>query len=74
MENAGKVEKFLADHKIKHLPVLLDHTNKSATVVGLKGLPGTLFLDPKGNIVARADGPLDWQQEDVAKFLKARLK
>ena len=73
-KNAAKVQKFIKDHKIEHLPVLLDPTSKTSKLAGLKGLPGTLIIDQKGNIIARADGPLDWQQEDVANFLKARLK
>lgn len=73
-KNVAKVEKFFKDHKIEHLPVLLDPTVKLAKTAGLKGLPGTLFIDQKGNIIARADGPLDWQQEDVAGFLKLRVK
>ena len=73
-KNAAKVQKFMKDHKIKHLPVLLDPTAKTPKLAGLKGLPGTLFIDRKGKIVARVDGPLDWQREDVVQFIKARLK
>ena len=73
-KNVAKVQKFFKDHKIEHLPILLDPTAKTSKTAGLKGLPGTLFIDSKGNVIARADGPLDWQQEDVAGFLKARLK
>lgn len=73
-KNLAKVQKFLKNHKITHLPALLDPTSKTPKLAGLKGLPGTLFIDSKGNIVARADGPLDWQQEDVAGFIKARLR
>lgn len=72
--NTAKVEKFYKDHKIDHLPVLLDPTTKTPQQAGLKGLPGTLFIDSKGKIVARGEGPLDWQEESVAKFLKAKLK
>jgi len=73
-KNIDKVKKFYKDHKIEHLPALIDPTATTAKAAGLKGLPGTVFIDPKGNIVARADGPLDWQQADVAKFIKSRLK
>lgn len=73
-KNLTKVQKFYKNHKIVRLPAYLDPTNKAATAAGLKGLPGTLFIDAKGRVIARADGPLDWQQEDVAGFLKARLK
>jgi len=73
-KNTAKVQKFLKGHKLESLPVLLDPTAKTPKTAGLKGLPGTLFIDNKGNIIARADGPLDWQRDDVVSFLKARLK
>lgn len=73
-KNVAKVQKFFADHKIEHLPVLLDATSKTPKLANLKGLPGTIFIDSKGVIVARADGPLDWQQEDVAGFIKSHIK
>lgn len=73
-KNVAKVHKFYSDHKIVHLPVLLDTTAKTPKAAGLKGLPGTLFIDSKGNVIARADGPLDWQQEDVVNFIKSRVK
>lgn len=72
--NTAKVKKFYTDHKIEHLPVLMDATTKTPKLAGLKGLPGTIFIDQKGTIVARADGPIDWQREDVVGFLKSRLK
>ncbi|MDX2074570.1 MAG: TlpA disulfide reductase family protein [Alphaproteobacteria bacterium] len=73
-KNAAKVQKFYSNHKILHLPVLLDPTAKLPKIAGLRGLPGTLFIDARGNIVGRAEGPLDWQQEDVQAFLKAHLR
>jgi len=72
-KNIDKVQKFFAAHKIKNLPVLLDPTAKTSKTAGLQGLPGTIFIDPKGNIIARADGPLDWQQPEVSSFIKAQL-
>jgi thiol-disulfide isomerase/thioredoxin len=72
--NIAKVKKFYATYKIIHLPVMLDPTAKTPKTAGLKGLPGTLFINAKGEVIARADGPLDWQREDVAEFLKSALK
>ncbi len=69
-----KVQAFLKSHKIEALTPYLDPTQKTVKLAVLQGLPGTLFIDNKGMIVARADGPLDWQQKSVEEFLKARLK
>lgn len=69
-----KVEKFFAENKIKTLTPYIDPTLKTSKTAGLRGLPGTLFIDSKGNVIARADGPLDWQVDAVERFLTARLK
>lgn len=73
-KNVDKVKAFFTEHKIQHLPVLIDPTAKTHKTAGLKGLPGTIFINQKGEIIARADGPLDWQAAEVAKFIKDSLK
>lgn len=73
-KNVDKVKAFFASHKVKNLPVLVDPTLKSHKAAGLKGMPGTVFINQKGDIIARADGPLDWQQADVANFIKHNLQ
>ena len=69
-----KVQTFLKSHKIEAITPYIDPTQKTLKLAGLQGLPGTLFINSKGIIVARADGPIDWQQKNVQEFLKARLK
>jgi thiol-disulfide isomerase/thioredoxin len=72
--NMSKVKLFFHDKKIEHLDAYLDPTQKMPKLAKLPGLPGTLFVNSKGVIVARADGPLDWQSTEVQKFLKSQLK
>ncbi len=69
-----KVKKFLADHKITHLAPNLDFGNASFKASGLKGLPGTLFIDATGKEIARADGPLDWKNKETVEFIEKALR
>ncbi len=68
--NSAKVGKFFKEHKINNLPILLDPTAKTSKTAGLKGLPGTLFINNKNQIIAIARGPLDWQRKEVVKFIE----
>lgn len=69
--NMAKVKRFFYNQKIKHLPAYIDPTQDMPKRAKLAGLPGTLFVNSKGEVVARANGPLDWQGEEVQKLLKS---
>lgn len=71
--NMNKVKIFYRDKRIKHLDAFLDPTQNMPKEARLPGIPGTIFVDSKGEIIARADGPLDWQSPEVQKFLKKQL-
>lgn len=73
-KNLKKVQDFMSKHQIAHLPPFLDPTLKAAGSAGLKGLPGTLFINQEGEVVAKSEGPLDWQREDVVSFIRTRVK
>lgn len=68
-----KVKAFYAEKKIAHLPAWLDHGNSAFSAARLKGLPGTLFFNEKGEAVARADGPVDWESDAAKKFIEEHL-
>ncbi len=67
------VKAFYASHSITHLPTYLD--NKMAVFRALKfeGLPGTIFINDKGEEVARIDGPSEWNNPEVAAFIEKSL-
>lgn len=71
--NMSKVKRFFADKRIKNLDAALDPTQNMPKLAKLSGLPGTVFVSKRGEIVARADGPLDWESPEVQKFFKAQL-
>lgn len=55
-----KVRLFFDEKGIRNLTPLLDQSNAGFLASKLRGLPGTLFFDKEGKLVARADGPVDW--------------
>lgn len=71
--DAAKVRKFYGDKGIRHLAVALDGANMAFRAAKLKGLPGTVFLNEKGEEIARADGPLDWKAKETITFLDQEL-
>ena len=72
--DSRKVQEFYADKQILHLGVALDSMNKGFSISGIQGLPGTLFINKNGEIVARTDGPVDWQSKDVTDFIESQLQ
>jgi thioredoxin-related protein len=39
-----------------------------------RGLPTTIFLNEKGEEIARAEGPLDWKNDAVKKFIEEKIQ
>jgi thiol-disulfide isomerase/thioredoxin len=73
-KNIDNVKKFYSENHISSLDILMDANMDSFQKLGLKGLPTTIFINSKGKEIARADGPLDWENPSVGKFIEERLK
>lgn len=58
--NIGTVEAFYKENKLD-LPIVMDRKGEMFRAFGLKGLPGTVLLNKKGQIIARRDGVVDWK-------------
>jgi thiol-disulfide isomerase/thioredoxin len=71
--NVAKVKTFFIDKKIVHLPANLDSNNAAFKAAKLKGLPATIFLNEKGEVLGRADGPLDWKAKATTDFIGRAL-
>ncbi|HVT02869.1 MAG TPA: TlpA disulfide reductase family protein [Thermoanaerobaculia bacterium] len=56
-DEPGKIRDFLRDNGSSY-PTLLDSAGKTAIAYGVYGVPETFFLDSKGVIVAKFEGPL----------------
>jgi thiol-disulfide isomerase/thioredoxin len=68
----GVVQKFYAETGIRHLAVFIDATGRTASTLGLIGLPGTLLIDPEENEVGRLIGPAEWDSPEMIAFLEAQ--
>ncbi|MGE0754236.1 MAG: TlpA family protein disulfide reductase [Alphaproteobacteria bacterium] len=72
-KNVKKVQDFYKEHGIHNLSVYMDSTMQLSRSVKSKALPTTLFLNGNGELIARADGPLDWQSERLLQFIASHI-
>lgn len=68
-----KVRQFYTEKQIKNLAANLDVRQTGFSALRLRGLPSTVFIDRKGNEIARAEGPLDWKGKEATGFIDAIL-
>jgi thiol-disulfide isomerase/thioredoxin len=61
---------FLKGHQAAPLGVLTDTDSVMMKTFLLIGMPTTLLIDPKGNVVARAEGPAEWATPEAVKYFK----
>ena len=65
------VDGFLAARKATDLPLALDPKRSAASAFGTEKFPETWFVSPKGEILSRQIGPLDWSAPQSRAELKA---
>ena len=70
-DDEDKILRFLAERGTAY-PTLLDAQGKTAIAYGVGGVPETFFLNPKGTIVAKFEGPLTTEalQTELAKAMR----
>ncbi len=68
------VRAFYTRHGLKALPVMTDKGGIAPEAFHIKGLPTSYLLDPRGRIIARFDGAIDWTALDVRAFLQAQMR
>ena len=56
------VEPFLEPMMLKNILVWYDNKNKSFRQLGLRGLPTTILVNPKGLIIAKLEGAAEWNE------------
>jgi cytochrome c biogenesis protein CcmG/thiol:disulfide interchange protein DsbE len=57
-DEASRINEFLAQHGSGY-PALVDRGGKAAIAYGVSGVPETFFIDTRGQIVSKFEGPLD---------------
>lgn len=65
------VDKFFVEENLKNLPKLYDKSFALAQSMGVLGLPGSVFIDPNGNEVARVQGELVWDSPEAKTLIRA---
>jgi cytochrome c biogenesis protein CcmG/thiol:disulfide interchange protein DsbE len=68
----ARIQEFLKRHGSGY-PALVDKSGKTAIAYGVYGVPETFFIDPRGRIVAKYEGPLGPEAlaANVQKLLEA---
>ncbi|WP_444452761.1 TlpA family protein disulfide reductase [Rhodobacter capsulatus] len=66
-----KVAAFFEKQGITHLPRMIDATERLPRAFGLPGLPASILIDRKGQIVAQLLGPADWSSPEAKAVIAA---
>ncbi len=72
-KGAPLVRKFYKLNKLEGLDVLLDQKGALLRALGVRGLPSTIFIDPKGNEIGRVLGIAKWDTDAAADFITGCL-
>lgn len=72
-EGAQVVIPFVKEHKLTY-PIGLDPKMNVVEKYGVRGLPASYFVDKKGNLVAMALGPRDWDSKTAHALIERLLK
>lgn len=69
-ETPAKAEDFLKEHDAAALGANVDTGSMFMRSFLTPTLPVTVLIDPKGNIIARAEGPAEWDDPDAVAYFK----
>lgn len=74
VQEEGKLVSSFMKKMNLSFPVLLDGKGKTAQSYGIRGLPTTFFLNPKGEIIGKAVGARDWASEESFRLIGELLR
>ncbi len=70
-DDAAKTADFLKSHGAANLAVYRDPELSILTAFGSQGLPFSVVIDSKGREIARASGPMKWDDPAAVAYFKA---
>ena len=70
-DDAAKVADFLKAHGAANLAVYRDPDLSLLTAFGSQGLPFSVVIDARGREIARASGPMNWDDPAAIAYFKA---
>lgn len=69
----GAVVPFFAGRQLRHLKPYSDAKGYLADALGVRGLPTSFLIDPKGFIVGGLEGPAEWDSPDAKQLVRHYL-
>lgn len=63
------VKNFYNMRKIRDIPILFDKGNTAFYAFGVKNLPTTIIISPRGKEVGRVEGNYQWNLPEVEEYL-----
>src|SRR5215471_1088550 len=67
------VEPFVAKHGLDKVKIYLDPKSAVGHAFSVRGLPTTLVIDTKGQVVGRVEGAAEWDSDKMTKALQPFL-
>lgn len=68
-EGVNAVRPYYKNHDITGVPILLDPSSSALDAFEVSGIPFTVIIDRKGEMIASLQGAGDWNSEAVVKRL-----
>jgi thiol-disulfide isomerase/thioredoxin len=68
-DSAGTAKDFYAKNHIPNLPVYFDASHKAWQHTHVNGIPTSLIIDKKGNILQTLEGVVDWNSQKTKGLL-----
>ncbi|MBL0320339.1 MAG: TlpA family protein disulfide reductase [Alphaproteobacteria bacterium] len=63
------VKNFYNSRRISSLPILFDKSNAAFAALGVKNLPTTIIIGPRGKEIGRVEGAYEWNSKEVTDYL-----
>lgn len=70
---AKLVEPFVAEHGLGKLNIYLDPKSAVGHAFGVRGLPTTILIDAKGEVLGRVEGAAEWDSPKMLEVVKPLL-
>jgi peroxiredoxin len=64
---------FVAEHRLT-FPVVIDSRYEIANLYGVRALPASFVVDPRGNLAALALGPRTWDNDAAHSLVEGLAK
>lgn len=68
------VEPFFAEHDLTALAIYIDVKSRLSRAFKVRGLPTTMLIDRRGNLVGAMEGPAEWDGPDSEALIRFYLE